>query len=169
MWGKYPWEMFKFNSCKWLLLPVIFADPFLPRVVELATTSSDRQTKVSTVDCTFLMSYICPSCSCPLVTLHQAYYEFIQLWRNQLIAQVIHIIQNYILVNLFYWRHAWNEETDYIQKLTDGERRFDITAFFRVTKTWPFLLPWGRQKCQSVSRLFWLHIAPNNFIYQRLL
>lgn len=28
---------------------LIFADPFLPRVVELATTSSDRQTKASDV------------------------------------------------------------------------------------------------------------------------
>lgn len=28
---------------------LIFADPLLPRIVELATTSSDRQTKVSDV------------------------------------------------------------------------------------------------------------------------
>lgn len=28
---------------------LIFADPLLPRVVELATTSSDRQTKASDV------------------------------------------------------------------------------------------------------------------------
>ena len=34
------------KSLKAQLRKLIFADPFLPRVVELATASSDRQTKV---------------------------------------------------------------------------------------------------------------------------
>lgn len=37
---------------------IILSDPFLPRIVELATTSSDRQTKVCTLNCSLALYII---------------------------------------------------------------------------------------------------------------